>query len=90
MHQDRETHHDGAPAPAPEPEPEPSGDDPELVDAIERFASACETRFAELDSELVKRDRKIGELEGELRELKGMLGATLTLLGQQKPKLWKP
>jgi hypothetical protein len=44
----------------------------------------------EREAELVKRDRKIGELEGELREIRGMLGATLTLLGQQKPKLWTP
>src|SRR5262249_42751333 len=28
-------------------------------------------------------DRKLGELEGEIRELKGALGATLQLLGQK-------
>src|SRR5262249_28416020 len=33
--------------------------------------------------ESIERDRKIGILEGELREVKGMLGATLTLLGQK-------
>ena len=83
-------HHDNAPAPAPQPDAEPSDGDVELAHAFDVFAQAVENRLAELDSELVKRDRKIGELEGELREIKGMLGATLTLLGQQKPKLWKP
>ncbi|HMF27568.1 MAG TPA: hypothetical protein VKE42_02285, partial [Candidatus Cybelea sp.] len=33
---------------------------------------------------LVARDRKIAELEGELREVKGMLAATLQLLGKSK------
>jgi hypothetical protein len=47
-------------------------------------------RRQELERALVARDRKIAALEGELREVKGMLGATLQLLGQQKPKLWLP
>jgi len=39
------------------------------------------SRREELEAALVTRDRKIAELEGELREVKGMLGATLQLLG---------
>jgi hypothetical protein len=35
----------------------------------------------ERDAALVERDRKIGILEGELREMKGMLGAVLALMG---------
>ena|SRR5215831_18088502 len=37
---------------------------------------------AERNAALVERDRRIGMLEGEIRELRGMLGATLTLLGK--------
>src|SRR5262245_36762322 len=49
-------------------------------------------RRQELEAALVSRDRKIGELEGEIRELKGMLGATLQLLGtgNAPKKLWTP
>jgi len=42
----------------------------------------CAHLREETEGELLKRDRKIGILEGEIRELKGMLGATLTLLGK--------
>jgi len=36
-----------------------------------------------IQRERVAYDRKLGILEGEIRELKGMLGAALTLLGQK-------
>jgi len=44
----------------------------------------------EHEAALIERDRKIANLEGELREMKGMLGATLQLLGQKSSKLWRP
>jgi len=47
----------------------------------------CETRRElreERDAELVKRDRRIAELEGEIRELKGFVGGVLTLLGKSQ------
>jgi len=49
-------------------------------------------RRQELEKALISRDRKIGELEGELREIRGMLGATLQLLGTANApkKLWTP
>src|SRR5262249_62086664 len=40
------------------------------------------SRREELEAALVTRDRKIAELAGKLREVKGMLGAVLTLMGK--------
>jgi hypothetical protein len=37
--------------------------------------------------ERVRYERRIGELDGEIRELKGMLGATLQLLGGKSAPL---
>jgi len=83
--------HENPLPPAPAPEPEPSGDDPSFEEAVDRFAAAVENRLADLDAELADFAIALDELEGDIRELKGMLGATLQLLGQQqKPKLWKP
>jgi hypothetical protein len=39
---------------------------------------------AERDAALIERDRKIGILEGEIRELKGFVGGLLTLLGKSR------
>src|SRR5262249_11457700 len=44
----------------------------------------------QFEAELIKRDREIGELNGQIRELKGLVGGLVTLLGQPKPKLWTP
>jgi len=44
----------------------------------------------ELAAEILKRDREIATLRNELCEVKGLVGGLVTLLGQQKPKLWTP
>ena len=50
-------------------------------DVAERMSAAVEHAFVEYAF----------ELEGELKEIRGMLGATLTLLGTSNAKkLWKP
>jgi hypothetical protein len=57
--------------------------------AIERDTLAkviAEFTLQYLTERLVPLDRKLAELEGENRELKGMLGATLTLLGGEKAR----
>ena len=54
-----------------------------LTEALGEFGvGLCAHLREETEGELLKRDRKIGILGGEIRELKGMLGATLTLLGK--------
>jgi hypothetical protein len=71
----------------------PSSADPSPANdgELDGYSKAiAEFTVAYVAKTLVERDRKIAELQGELREIKGMLGATLQLLGQQKSKLWKP
>jgi len=66
---------DDALAPAPEAEPPPSDDGPTLGEAVVKLAGATDRRFERLE-------RKLAEVQGENRELKGMLGAALVMLGQ--------
>jgi len=77
--------------PTPEPTPEPTPDalfgdwrDDALARGIGFALSEVRHQLrTEREAALVTRDRKIAELEGELREIRGMLGATLALLGQK-------
>jgi hypothetical protein len=69
-------------------------DDPELVEALDRFAAAVENRLLDLE-------RENTELRGENIEVKGLLRDALekfsklegkcdAMLGLIKPKVWKP
>jgi len=60
-----------------------------LLDALERdlveiLAKQEQDIRQERDAELLKRDRRIGELEGEIRELKGFVGGLLAAFGQKE------
>jgi hypothetical protein len=52
---------------------DPPAEEDELADAVDKFAQAVENRLAELEGELVKRDRQISELRGECVEVQGLL-----------------
>ena len=56
-----------------------------LTEALGEFGvGLCAHLREETEGELLKRDRKIGILEGEIRELKGFVGGVLTLLGKSQ------
>jgi len=81
------THENNAPAPAPPPDAEPSESEPyppleQLHQAIAQFVVCWTNR--KLDQALIARDRRIGILEGEIRELKGFVGGIVALLGQKQ------
>jgi hypothetical protein len=77
--------------PAPEPDAEPPLGRAEAVEAIGGMIVALRREWrTEREVGLAKRDRRIGELEGEIRELKGLVNGLLTLVGQKQPKLWTP
>jgi len=68
----------------PEPAPEPAPSDDEAYPPLSDLREAIAEFVVEwTNRKLVERDRRIASLEGDIRELKGMLGATLTLLGQK-------
>jgi hypothetical protein len=70
------TTEDATPAAADAAEPYPPFGD--LMSGIAQGVVAL------LQGERVKYARRIDNLEGEIREIKGMLGAVLTMLGQNK------
>ena len=81
------------PAPQPDAAPEISDEIIEcIVDAVldleERVANrfAAERRYAnqELETGLMMDRRRIGEISGELAELRGLVSELLTQLGQKK------
>jgi hypothetical protein len=83
----------GALPPAPAPEPHPFGVDPELGDAIDKFAEA-DRRLLDLEKENAELRAENVEVKGLLRDalerfskLEGKCDAVLALM---KPKVWKP
>jgi len=62
-----------------------------LAEAIAEVGAHIQDEMRqELEAELIKCQREISTLRNELCEVKGLVGGLVTLLGQQKPKIWTP
>jgi hypothetical protein len=69
-------------APEPAPEPETAAfDEAALLETVAR--GSAEAVMTLIQRERRTYDRRIATLEGELREVKGMIGSVLALLGQK-------
>ena len=85
---------ENATPPAAQPAPDASEDDPWAgwnawvrrhleIEREQMLRGIAEATMTLIHRERVVFERKLGVLEGEIREFKGMLGATLQLLGQK-------